>query len=46
MTLKVSLQGILTRTDKKMKISIYSQWPIQMCGYPNQQLEDCEGQDQ
>ena len=43
MTLKVNFQDILTRTVKKMKILICSQWPIQkwICGYPNHQLEDC-----
>ena len=41
-TLKVKFQGILTRTVKKMKITICSQWPtIYICGYPSQQLEDC-----
>ena len=44
----ITSPSVLIRTVKEVKISIYSQWPIQkywMCSYPNQQYqistEDC-----
>ena len=40
MTLKVNLQGVLTRTVKKIKKC--GQWSQKwICSYPNQQLQEC-----